>query len=76
MLFAVELFPLLLSLFIVAVVVLWFSIQNYKNAPLLAFVIPLTLSATIVSYISVQSILGYPIVKDIEQDSFTHNIRR
>ena len=31
MLFAVELFPLLLSLFIVAVVVLWFSIQNYKN---------------------------------------------
>jgi len=69
MLFAVELFPLLLSLFIVAVVVLWFSIQNYKNAPLLAFIIPLTLSATIVSYISVQSILGYPIVKDIEQDS-------
>ena len=49
MLFAVELFPLLLSLFIVAVVVLWFSIQNYKNAPLLAFVIPLTLSATIIS---------------------------
>ena len=69
MLFAVELFPLLSSLSVLAVVVLWFSIQNHKNALLLAIVIPLTLTATIVSYMSVQSILGYPIVKDIEKDS-------
>jgi len=69
MLFMVELFPLLVSLFILAVVVLWFSIQNYKNASLLAIIIPLTLAATIISYLSVQSILGYPIVKDIEKDS-------
>ena len=69
MIFAVELFPLLISLFILSVVVLWFSIQNYKNAVLLAIIIPLTLMATIVSYISVQTILGYPIVKDIEKNS-------
>ena len=68
MIFAVELFPLLIYLFILSVVVLWFSIQNYKNAVLLAIIIPLTLMATIVSYISVQTILGYPIVKDIEKN--------
>ncbi len=69
MLFLVELFPLLVSLSVLSIVVLWFSIQNYKNAPLLAFIIPLTLAATIISYLSVQSILGYPISKKIEMDS-------
>ena len=61
MLYSVELAPLFISLFFLACVVLWFAIKNHRNALLLGLVIPLTLATVVISYMSVDRILGYPI---------------
>ena len=67
--YAVDLMPLFISLFFLAVVVLWLAIQNYKNVTITAVIIPLTLLATVVSYMTVDRILGYPIKADMAEDS-------
>ena len=67
--YAVDLMPLFISLFFLAVVVLWFSVQNYKNVTMTAVIIPLTLLATVVSYMTVDKILGYPIKAEMADDS-------
>ena len=61
--------PLFISLFFLAVVVLWLAIQNYKNVTITAVIIPLTLLATVISYMTVDRILGYPIKADMAEDS-------
>ena len=58
--YAIDLMPLFISLFFLAVVVLWLAIQNYKNVTITAVIIPLTLLATVISYMTVDRILGYP----------------
>ena len=67
--YAVDLMPLFISLFFLAVVVLWLAIQNYKNVTMTAIIIPLTLLATVISYMTVDRILGYPIKADMAEDS-------
>lgn len=67
--YAVDLMPLFISLFFLAVVVLWLAIQNYKNFTITAVIIPLTLLATVISYMTVDRILGYPIKADMSEDS-------
>ena len=67
--YAVDLMPLFISLFFLAVVVLWLAIQNYKNVTITAVIIPLTLLATVISYMTVDRILGYPIKADMAEDS-------
>ncbi len=69
MLYSVELAPLFISLFFLACVVLWFAIKNHRNALLLGLVIPLTLATVVISYMSVDKILGYPINALIKPDS-------
>jgi len=69
MLYSVELAPLFISLFFLACVVLWFAIKNHRNALLLGLVIPLTLATVVISYMSVDRILGYPINATIKADS-------
>ena len=67
--YAVDLIPLFVSLFFLAIVVLWFSVQNYKNVKMTAVIIPLTLLATVISYMTVDKILGYPIKAEMQDDS-------
>ena len=67
--YAIDLMPLFISLFFLAVVVLWLAIQNYKNVTITAVIIPLTLLATVISYMTVDRILGYPIKADMAEDS-------
>ena len=67
--YAIDLMPLFISLFFLAVVVLWLAIQNYKNFTITAVIIPLTLLATVISYMTVDRILGYPIKADMSEDS-------
>ncbi len=67
--YAVDLMPLFISLFFLAVVVLWLAIKNYKNVKITAVIIPLTLVATVISYMTVDRILGYPIKADMAEDS-------
>lgn len=69
MLYSVELAPLFISMFFLACVVLWFAIKNHRNALLLGLVIPLTLATVVISYMSVDRILGYPINATIKPDS-------
>ena len=67
--YAIDLMPLFISLFFLAVVVLWLAIQNYKNVTITAVIIPLTLIATVISYMTPDRILGYPIKADMAEDS-------
>lgn len=67
--YAVDLMPLFISLFFLSVVVLWLAIHNYKNFTVTAMVIPLTLLATVVSYMTVDRILGYPIKAEMAEES-------
>ena len=67
--YAVDLMPLFISLFFLAVVVLWLAIHNYKNVTITAVIIPLTLLATVVSYMTVDKLLGYPIKATMAEES-------
>ena len=69
MLYSAELAPLFISLFFLACVVLWFAIKNHRNALLLGFIIPLVMISVVISYMSVDKILGYPINVNIPEDS-------
>lgn len=64
-----DLIPLLLSISFLAIVVLWFSINNYKNALVIFFIIPLTLGSVGVSYFTVEKLLGYPTAGEMSDDS-------
>ena len=64
-----ELFPAFASYLLLTLVVLWIAISNRKNFAVLFVIIPLTLFANAVFYVSVDKIFGYPISKEIDDKS-------
>lgn len=69
MIYNTALLPLLLSLLIVSLVVLWIAVTNRKNFLITFIVIPLTLGSATVSYFTVDNLLGYPVQETIPDDS-------
>ena len=64
-----DLLPLLTSVVFLTIVVLWIAVKNYKNFIITFLIIPLTLVAAIVSYSTVDRLLGYPVHGAIDKDS-------
>lgn len=64
-----DLIPLLVSISFLAIVVLWFCINNYKNALAIFLIIPLTLASVGVSYFTVEKLLGYPTAGEMTDES-------
>lgn len=64
-----EILPLFLSILFVSLVVLWVAIANRKNWLMLFFIIPLTLTADLVAYMTVNRIFGYPVTIELPDNS-------
>jgi len=64
-----DLLPLLLSISFLAIVVLWFAINNYKSALVVFIIIPLTISSVGISYFTVEKLLGYPTAGTMTDES-------
>lgn len=64
-----DLLPVLLALIVIASVVLWVAIRNYKNFILMFFLIPLTLYSGWTIYTTVDKLLGYPVIDVFEKDT-------
>lgn len=64
-----DLLPVLISLVIIASVVLWVAIRNYKNFILMFLLIPLTLASGWTIYTTIDALLGYPVVDEFKKDT-------
>ena len=64
-----DLLPVLLALVVIASVVLWVAIRNYKNFVLMFFLIPLTLASGWTIYTTIDRLLGYPVVDVFGKDT-------
>jgi hypothetical protein len=73
MIYSSELLPILISLMFLSIVVLWVAIRNYKNFLITFIIIPVTFVSVITSYLTLQNLLGFPVVTPIPNDSFYIN---
>jgi len=64
-----DLLPFFISMILMTVVTLWIGVIMRKHAVVMAVVIPIVLGSTVVSYTTIQGLLGYPIKKMLIDDS-------
>jgi len=65
-----DLLPILLSIVFLSIVVLWVAIKNYQNFLLMFLIIPLTIFSGWTAYSTVDNLLGYPVLDEVQPDSF------
>ena len=65
-----DLLPILLSIVFLSIVVLWVAIKNYQNFLLMILIIPLTIFSGWTAYSTVDNLLGYPVLDEVQPDSF------
>ena len=64
-----DLLPFFISLALMAIVVLWIGVLMRKHAVAMAIIIPIVLGSTFVSYTTIEGLLGYPIRKQLVEES-------
>jgi hypothetical protein len=64
-----DLLPFFISLALMAIVVLWIGVLMRKHVVAMAVIIPLVLGSTFVSYTTIEGLLGYPIRKQLAEES-------
>lgn len=70
-----ELLPLIISIVFLSLVVLWIAVENRKKPILVLIIIPLTLIANVVSYFTVDKLLGFSVEGIIPDDSvYLHHV--
>ena len=65
-----DLLPFFISLILMTIVVLWIGVLMRKHAVAMAVIIPIVLGSTFVSYTTIEGLLGYPIRKQLVEESF------
>ena len=65
-----DLLPFFISLILMTIVVLWIGVLMRKHAVAMAIIIPIVLGSTFVSYTTIEGLLGYPIRKQLVEESF------
>lgn len=65
-----DLLHILLSIVFLSIVVLWVAIKNYQNFLLMFLIIPLTIFSGWTAYSTVDNLLGYPVLDEVQPDSF------
>lgn len=65
-----DLLPILLSLIFLSIVVLWVAIKNHRNFLLMIVLIPITIFSGWTIYTTVDNLLGYPVIDEVQADSF------
>jgi len=65
-----DLLPVLLSIILISVIVLWVAIKNHQNFVLMFILIPITIFSGWTIYSTIDKLLGYPVNDVIVEDSF------
>lgn len=70
-----DLLPVLIALAFLSSVVLWIAIKNYQNLLVMMIVIPLTVFSGWAIYVTIDKLLGYPVLEKILDESlYLHHV--